>query len=123
MNFFGDASKFVDAPTNDVMSLIPTRLMAEQLTTNESYQINLVVDGSPYLVNVSNRTMAVDNGFNSDDAELTIEMTKKDLVHLFLVKDINVAESTATATKGDINQLQRLVDVIDTFSPFYLHLR
>lgn len=50
-------------------------------------------------------------------------MTKKDLVHLFLVKDVNVAESTATATKGDINQLQRLVDVIDTFSPFYLHLR
>ncbi|MEZ8384166.1 hypothetical protein AB6C98_10845 [Vibrio splendidus] len=42
---------------------------------------------------------------------------------MFLVKDINVEESTAKATKGDIKQLQRLVDVIDTFSPFYLHLR
>lgn len=123
MNFFGDASKFVEAPTDDVMSLIPTRLMAEQLNTNETYVINLVVDGSPYLVNVSNRTMAVDNGFSSESADLTVEMSKQDLVHLFLVKNINVEESTAKATKGDIKQLQRLVDVIDTFSPFYLHLR
>ncbi|CDT79191.1 Metallo-beta-lactamase family protien [Vibrio coralliirubri] len=123
MNFFGDASKFVEAPTDDVMSLIPTRLIAEQLNTNEAHVINLVVDGSPYLVNVSNRTMAVDNGFSSESADLTVEMSKQDLVHLFLVKDINVEESTAKATKGDIKQLQRLVDLIDTFSPFYLHLR
>ncbi|WP_241762569.1 alkyl sulfatase dimerization domain-containing protein [Vibrio splendidus] len=123
MNFFGDASKFVEAPTDDVMSLIPTRLIAEQLNTNETHVINLVVDGSPYLVNVSNRTMAVDNGFSSESADLTVDMSKQDLVHLFLVKDINVEESTAKATKGDIKQLQRLVDVIDTFSPFYLHLR
>ena len=34
MNFFGDASKFVDAPTDDVMSLIPTRLIAEKLTAD-----------------------------------------------------------------------------------------
>ncbi|MEZ8384167.1 alkyl sulfatase dimerization domain-containing protein [Vibrio splendidus] len=83
MNFFGDASKFVEAPTDDVMSLIPTRLIAEQLNTNETHVINLVVDGSPYLVNVSNRTMAVDNGFSSENADLTVDMSKQDLVHLF----------------------------------------
>ncbi|MCL1043827.1 MBL fold metallo-hydrolase [Shewanella electrodiphila] len=123
MNFFGDASKFVDAPTDDVMSLIPTRLIAEQLNDNESIKINMTVDGAKYLVNISNRTMAIDNGFQSERANLSVEMSKKDLVHLFLVKDINVKESSAKAVKGDIADLQRLVDVIDTFSPFYLHLR
>ncbi|MCM2678169.1 alkyl sulfatase dimerization domain-containing protein [Echinimonas agarilytica] len=123
MNFFGDASKFVDAPTNDVMSLIPTRLIAEQLKSNESITINMSVDGSRYLVNVSNRTMAIDSGFSSAQADLTVEMSKTDLVHLFLVKDIDVVDSSAKAIKGDLRTLQRLVDLVDTFSPFYLHLR
>lgn len=123
MNFFGDASKFVDAPTDDVMSLIPTRLIAEQLETNETIKINMNVEGQKYLVNISNRTMAIDNDLESSDANLTVQLSKADLVRLFLVKDINVSESNAEATQGDIHQLQRLVDVIDTFSPFYLHLR
>lgn len=123
MNFFGDASKFVDAPTDDVMSLIPTRLIAEELEPNETIKINMFVDGNQYLVNVSNRTMAIDGGVSSEHADLTVEISKADLVHLFLVKDIKVEESNAKANEGDIANLQRLVDVIDTFSPFYLHLR
>lgn len=122
MNFFGDASKFVSSPTDDVVSLIPTRLIAEDLKENETIKLNLDIEGQKYLFNVSNRVLAIDE-MTANDADATITLSKADLVHLFLVKDISVKESSAKATKGDINQLQRLVDVIDTFSPFYLHVR
>lgn len=122
MNFFGDASKFVSSPTNDVLSLIPTRLMAEQLKADEQLNINVEIEGQHYLFNISNRVLAIDE-MTAKNADLTVKLSKADLVHLFLVKDISVKESGAQAVKGDINKLQRLVDLIDTFSPFYLHVR
>jgi len=122
MNFFGDASKFVSSPTDDVLSLIPTRLMAEKLKADEQLIINLEIEGQHYLLNMSNRVLAIDK-MTTSNADLTVKLSKADLVHLFLVKDISVKESDAKAVSGDINQLQRLVDVIDTFSPFNLHVR
>ncbi|KHA62138.1 metallo-beta-lactamase [Vibrio variabilis] len=122
MNFFGDASKFVDAPTDDVISLIPTRLKAEELKADETIVINIDIEGESYLINVSNRTMAIDK-MHAENADLTVKVSKADFVHLFLVKDLSVKESSAKAVKGDLNKLQRLVDVTDVFSPFYLHVR
>jgi len=122
MNFFGDASKFVDAPTDDVLSLMPTRLKAEELKPNETIAINIDIEGENYLINVSNRTMAIDK-MQSNEADLTVKVSKSDFVHLFLVKDMSVEESSAKVVQGDITKLQRLADVTDTFSPFYLHVR
>ncbi len=84
--------------------------------------INVEIEGQHYLFNVSNRVLAIDE-MTANNADLSVKLSKADLVHLFLVKDMSVKESDAKVVKGDINKLQRLVDVIDTFSPFYLHVR
>ena len=51
--FFGNLDNFVRAPTEDILSLMPSRLKAEELDDTEHFKIQLEIEDEEYDVNVS----------------------------------------------------------------------
>jgi alkyl sulfatase BDS1-like metallo-beta-lactamase superfamily hydrolase len=120
--FFGDADKFAEAPAEDILDLIPTRLKAEELKANEAFKIQVDVEGEEFLLAIGNRVLAVDS-MSNDRADLEVKVTRKQLIEMFIVQTKSASEAGVTVVRGDATKLDRLINLTDTFSQFQLIVR
>ena len=120
--FFGDADKFSEAPTEDILDLIPSRLKAEELKANEAFKIQVDVEGEKFLLSVGNRVLAVDP-ISDNRADLEVKVTRKQLVDMFIVQTKSASKAGITVVRGDVSKLNRLIKLTDTFSQFQLIVR